>query len=223
MHRFTKLWLGTLVTLVLMVTASQSAPAAAAAAAGVAERAAPTAAPSPAPAAPTPVPATKTTPQLGGYWEDIALVARNRFLGGYWEDITQASLTVSPSPSHSALPATLAATSGRGSPLNPFAVACIIQDPWPVAHALAASDPVPAPLKPDWVEALLDTRATTLRSLLEARDLLSAPHRPPPQHAPEAAPLKPDWVEALLDARATALRAMLAAHDLLTAHAEPIG
>jgi hypothetical protein len=28
-----------------------------------------------------------------------------------------------------------------------------------------------APLKPDWVEALLDARATALRSLLEARDL----------------------------------------------------
>ena len=187
-----------------------------------AERAATTAAPSPALAAPTTVPATKTTPQLGGYWEDIARAARNRIVGGYREDIAQASLTVSPSPSRSALPATLAATSGRGSLLNTIAMASIIQDPWPVTHALAASDWGPASLKPDWVEALLDARATALRSLLEARDLLSAPHRPL-QYAPGAAPLKPDWVEALLDARATALRATLEADDLLTAHAEPIG
>jgi hypothetical protein len=82
----------------------------------------------------------------------------------------------------------------------------------------AAHEQVVAPLKPDWVEALLDERATALRALLDARDLLSA--RPGPDLAKSrqrgAAPLKPDWVEALLDARAGARRARLEAHDLVT-------
>jgi hypothetical protein len=77
-----------------------------------------------------------------------------------------------------------------------------------------------APLKPDWVEALLDARATALRSLLEVHDLVSASPHPPAAGDPAsarawgAAPLKPDWVEALLDARATALRSLLEARDL---------
>ena len=77
---------------------------------------------------------------------------------------------------------------------------------------------VAAPLKPDWVEMMLDARATALRSLLETHDLVSAPHRPQPGETAQRmwAPLKPDWVEALLDARATALRSLLEAHDLAT-------
>jgi len=84
--------------------------------------------------------------------------------------------------------------------------------------ALAATPArVSAPLKPDWVEALLDARATTLWSMLEAHDLEQVPQ--PASVLLVAgqrvsAPLKPDWVEALLDARATALRSMLEARDL---------
>jgi hypothetical protein len=33
-------------------------------------------------------------------------------------------------------------------------------------------------LKPDWVEALLDARATALRAMLEAHDLLTAQAAP---------------------------------------------
>ena len=39
-------------------------------------------------------------------------------------------------------------------------------------------DRVSAPLKPDWVEALLDARATALRALLAARDLQSTKSKP---------------------------------------------
>jgi hypothetical protein len=84
------------------------------------------------------------------------------------------------------------------------------------AAAMAPPPPVAAPLKPDWVEAMLDARATALRSLLDAHDLASAAHRLQPGEPAQRmrAPLKPDWVEALLDARATALRSLLEAHDL---------
>ena len=79
-----------------------------------------------------------------------------------------------------------------------------------------------APLKPEWVEALLDARATALRSLLEASDLQAAAQRPQTARAgvPGSAPLKPEWVAELLDARATALRALLEAHDLVSAGRE---
>jgi hypothetical protein len=87
------------------------------------------------------------------------------------------------------------------------------------AAAVATPLRVVAPLKPDWVEAMLDARATALGSLLEAHDLVSAPHTLQLAETVQrmAAPLKPDWVEALLDARATALRSLLEAHDLATA------
>jgi len=86
------------------------------------------------------------------------------------------------------------------------------------AAAMETPQRVAAPLKPDWVEAMMDARATALRSLLEAHDLVSAPHRPQPGETAQRmwAPLKPDWVEALLAARATALRSLLEAHDLAT-------
>jgi hypothetical protein len=76
-----------------------------------------------------------------------------------------------------------------------------------------------APLKPAWVEALLDAQATALRALLEASDLQAVARRTPAARAPipGSAPLKPAWVEEFLDARATALRALLEAHDLLSA------
>jgi len=91
------------------------------------------------------------------------------------------------------------------------------------ATAMETPPRVGAPLKPDWVEALLDARATARRSLLEAHDLVSAPHTLQPAETAQrmAAPLKPDWVEALLDARATALRSLLEAHDLESAAAKP--
>ena len=66
---------------------------------------------------------------------------------------------------------------------------------------------VSAPLKPDWVEALLDQRATAMQRPQAAPGLVQG-----------SAPLKPDWVEAMLDARATALRALLEARDLEAAH-----
>src|SRR5690348_16865684 len=56
---------------------------------------------------------------------------------------------------------------------------------------------VSAPLKPGWVEALLDARATALRSMLEARDLGQG-RQPAPvllvAGQRVSAPLKPDWV-----------------------------
>ena len=87
------------------------------------------------------------------------------------------------------------------------------------AAALATPQRVAAPLKPDWVEAMMDARATALRSLLEVRDMVSAAHRLQPGETAQRmwAPLKPDWVEALLAARATALRSLLEEHDLATA------
>jgi hypothetical protein len=88
------------------------------------------------------------------------------------------------------------------------------------AALVATQDRVSAPLKPDWVDDMLDARATALRALLDARDLLPAQSRPLSAITRMdgadrvSAPLKPDWVEALLDARATALRALLDARDL---------
>jgi hypothetical protein len=93
--------------------------------------------------------------------------------------------------------------------------------------AMGTEQRVSSPLKPDWVEAMLDARAIALRSLLDAHDLESAPHRPQPAEGAAdarervASPLKPDWVEAMLDARATALRSLLDAHDLESANSKP--
>jgi hypothetical protein len=93
--------------------------------------------------------------------------------------------------------------------------------------AMGTEQRVSSPLKPDWVEAMLDARATALRALLDAHDLESTPQRPQPAEGATDArervssPLKPDWVEAMLDARATALRALLDAHDLQSAHSKP--
>ena len=42
------------------------------------------------------------------------------------------------------------------------------------AAAMETPQRVAAPLKPDWVEAMMDARATALRSLLEAHDLATA-------------------------------------------------
>jgi len=44
--------------------------------------------------------------------------------------------------------------------------------------AMETPQRVSAPLKPDWVEALLDARATALRSLLAAHDLETAILKP---------------------------------------------
>jgi len=46
------------------------------------------------------------------------------------------------------------------------------------AAAMETPQRVAAPLKPDWVEAMLDARATVLRSLLDAHDLESAAAKP---------------------------------------------
>lgn len=113
---------------------------------------------------------------------------------------------------------------GPGSSVGPPAFG----DPASSVAALAATqDRVSAPLKPDWVDEMLDARATALRALLDAHDLLSARSGPLSaigrMDAPVrvAAPLKPDWVEALLDARATALRSLLDAHDIQSARFRP--
>jgi hypothetical protein len=44
--------------------------------------------------------------------------------------------------------------------------------------AMETQQRVSAPLKPDWVEALLDARATALRALLDAHDLESTNSKP---------------------------------------------